>query len=457
MIKKTSFKNVDISYNVMKTIVLFVLAVGFISAQYLTINSCSDYNLGSNNALGFISPGVYPVFPVFNFTVFNTTITKSSDLPLYSNLCNASDNVFYGFNGSLQTCSSQASSSNAVWTNTGFSVLNLSVNVSLLNDSQFAYLPIKPDTIDLTAFYKQNPGFVNSLNKIVNYSNSSDSFNFTFYGLGFNSTSKCYFPIDLTASNFSVQVVSTSFNGALILTENQNETLSFSNSTGLLATNTFFSGKTLSYAYSGALPASFNVFVERLTNPSEITGLLIDEASLQVYFTTVEKAGLEVSYYSPQGHGNLLNQANPFDLKLLNVNGWNIEFETDSILNSTLRSSFGVSNVNVTITKTLTATQVLIRGAKNFLDVLLSSSPDKAKASAVEQFSKTKLAESEYTSYLTSCNTDLNTMLSVSGGSNFQCNSLSSCSQALGNPYSDRYRGFSDCQSYARSKSGYNG
>jgi hypothetical protein len=453
MNEKPSFKNIDIPYNTMKTFVFLFLAIGLVSAQYLTLNSCNDYSLGSNSALGFIAPGVYPLFPVFNFTVFNTMVTKQSDLPLYNNLCNKTNNVFYGFNASLQTCSSHSSSSNAVWSDTGFSTPSLSVSLSLANDSNFTYLPVNPNTNNLTVFYKQNPQFANSLNKTVINSSSQDSLNFTFYDFGFNTTSKCYFPINITASNFSVKATSTSSNGSLVLIQSQNETIAFDNSTGILIANASFSGKEFNYEYTGALPASFNIFVERLDNPNEVTGLLIDQASLQVYFTSVKQAGLEVSYYSPSGHGTLLNEANPFDLKLSNVKGWDVEFKTDSILNATLSNSFGVANINLTITKTLGAIQKAEVIAKSFISTLLSSSVDKAKASADAQLSNTKIAENNYNALLSNCNYDLKTMQSAG----MPCDSLPSCSQALGSPYNFRYSGFHDCDSYARAKSGYTG
>jgi len=437
---------------IMKTLALLLLTVELTSAQYLTLNSCNDYSLGSENALGYFTPGVYPVFPVFNFTVFNTTVTKQADLPLYNNLCNKTNNIFYGFNASLQTCSTQSSKSNAVWPDTGLSTPQLSTIISLTDNSQFTYLPVKPNTNDLTIFYKQNPGFANSLNKTIVNSTSQDSLHFTFYGFGFNTTSKCYFPINITNSNFSITVTATSHRGPLALTQSQNETITFDNSTGVLTANTSFSGKEFNYEYSGTLPASFNILVEKLNNPNEVTSLLIDKASLQVYFSSVKQAGLEVSYYSPTGHGTLLNEANPFDLKLSNVNGWDVEFQTDSILNATLKKNFGVANINVTITPTLGVIQKAEIIAKNFISTLLSNSIEKAKASADAQVSNTKIVQKTYEQFLTNCKHDLETMESTG-----MCDSLSSCSQALGSPYSIRYNGFSDCESYARTKSGYTG
>lgn len=393
--KNSRFKSIGFSYKTMKTTLLLFLIAGLISAQYLTINSCSDYSYTVSQA-----PGVYPIFPVLNFTVFNTTITQVSDPVLYKELCNNQNNILYEFNASLQTCANQTTSS-TVLNETGFYNQNLSVNVTLNNQSSFTYFPVNATSGNLNNFNNKIPTFSNSLNKIVNVSNSTNTFNFTYHGLAFNPKSKCYFPLNLSNSSFSISITSVSGNNSLFLNQTQNETITFNNSTGSWIVNTSFSTKSFNYDYNGSLPANFSIMVERMYNPNEITSLRIDEIPIFINFTDVKKQGLAVNYYSNQGHGTLLNAANPFDLNLSNFSnnmrfGWNIELKADPST-STFNNSYNVSIVNVTITPISGYIQKAIQYGKSFFNDLSNFIVTSAEAAtnAENQVGSTKLAESE--------------------------------------------------------------
>ncbi len=395
--KNSRFKNVDFSYKTMKTTFLFFLIAGLISAQYLTTNSCGSYNSYNTSQ----APGVYPIFPVLNFTVFNTTITQVSNPVLYKELCDNQNNILYEFNASLQTCANQTASS-TVLNETGFYNQNLSVNVTLNNQSSFTYFPVNETSSNLNSFNNKNPTFSNSLNKIVNVSNSTNTFNFTYYGLAFNPQSKCYLPLNLSNSNFSISITSVSGNNSLFLNQTQNETMTFNDSTGSWIVNTSFSTKSFNYDYNGSLPANFSIMVERMYNPDEITSLRIDAVPIFINFTDVKKQGLAVSYYSNQGSGVLLNAANPFDLNLSNFSGgttslgWSIELKADPST-STFTNSYSVSIVNVTITPVSGYLQKAVQYGKSFFNDLSNfiTTPAEAATNAENQVGSTKLAESE--------------------------------------------------------------
>jgi hypothetical protein len=395
--ENSSIKSIDFSYKTMKTTFLLVLIAGLISAQYLTTSSCSGYT--SYN--GSVVSGVYTIFPVLNFTVFNVTVTQASDPVLYKELCSSKNNSFYGFNASLQTCANQTTS-NAVLNETGFYDQNLSVNVTLSNQSSFTYFPVNETSSNITSFNKQNPSFSNSLNKTVNASNSTNAFNFTYHGLAFNPKSDCYFPLNLTNLNFSVSVTSVSGNGSLFLNQTQNETITFSNSTGSWVANTSFSAKSFNYDYNGSLPANFSIVVERLYNPSEVTSLRIDAVPIFINFTDVKKQGLAINYYSNEGPGTLLNAANPFDLNLSNFSsynerfGWNIELKADPST-SAFTDSYSVSVVNVTITPISGYVQKAIQYGKSFFNDVSNFivTPAQAATNAENQVGSTKLADAD--------------------------------------------------------------
>lgn len=463
--KSKSIKYVDFSSKLMKILGLFFVLFFSMSeiafAQYLTISSCNNYNLGSN--LGHQVPGIYPVFPVFNFTVFNMTVTQSSDLAFYKNLCSDKNNVFYGLNASLQTCSSfvpPGTLSNAAWANTGLSEQNLTSNIMIMNDSNFTYIPVNATSKELTVFYPSHPGFQNSLNKIVNASNSEDVLNFTFYGLALNNTAQppCYFPVYLNDQNFSIIVNSTSINNSLILNQNQNETFNLDNSTGSWVLNTFFSSKSFYYEYNGSLPASFKIMVERLDKPIEITQLYIKNISLLINFSEVKSNGLGVVYSNTQPE--LLNEANPFDLKF-DYNGWIVELSTGlpeiSGFDSTFNDSYNVSVINVTITPVVGYIKRGFQYAENIFDRLLhpAVTPIKAKDNGKNQLTGTNLAKELYTVNIQKC---INNIKSYSGET---CSDISSCRSFYGelqfNTKFPQYANYQTCDGYARGVSDYTG
>ncbi len=459
-----SIKSVGFSSTLMKISTLsLLLIIGFASAQYLTISSCSNYNLGSY--LGNQVPGVYPVFPVFNFTIFNTTVTQSSDVALYKNLCNSNNNVFYGLNASLQTCSNYnptGSLPNAAWKDTGFSVENISYSITILNNSNFTYIPTNATSENLSKFYPSHPNFQNSLNKTVNISESNASMNFTFYGMALNNSAQpaCYFPINLNVQNFSILVNSTSTNGSLILTQTQNETFNLENSSGSWSLNTFFQPKTFVYNYTGSLPATFNIMVESLSDPAEITQLVIENASLVINFSDVKSDGLGVRYINQNGLAVsvLRTNANPFDLTF-SANGLNIELKADPSFDSTFGSSYNVSIVNVSITSQVGYVHTVINYGKSLLNTLFGTNTPsgQAETNGKNQVNSMKLAQQLYENSLQNCYKDVNAYCAQTCNGNDLSNARSEYGKLQFNVKYPQYDNYQSCDAYARGVTDYAG